>query len=1030
MKFCFATSTLHTDDQSSLLAIKSHIITSNPNNIIATNWSRGTDFCTWIGITCSRRHHRVTGLDLFNMNLQGTIAREIGNLSFLSYLRLSNNSFTGTIPDEIGNLRRLRVLQMIYNQLIGEIPLSIFNHSSLQEIALSRNQLSGSLPFDMCHHLPKLESLFLSFNQLSGNIPSSLSACSHLRNLSLSYNNFTGSIPMHIGNLSELQRLLLGPNNLTGTIPPSIGNMSSLTMLDLSTNNLQGKIPTEIGRLSSLTFLNLGTNKLNGETPQLVFNLSRLVTLSLAGNELSGNLPLFINRGLPNLEFLYLGSNKFNGTIPNSISNLSNLVDLDLAKNFFIGLVPITLGNLLNLEYLNLQGNELTNDLSIPEEDFLSPLANCKYLNQISISNNSITGALLKLIGSGNLSTSLEKFYAFDCRISGEIPYEIGNLSNLIYMGIGNNELTGMIPETLGQMKSLQRLVLYINNLWGPIPDSFCNLKNLYYANFMSNRLSGQLPRCVGNIASLQELHLAYNAFNSNIPSTLWSNERILRINFSSNFFDGSLSPEIGTQKGMIVLDLSGNQFSGEIPSTIGQLQSLNRLALSNNKLHGPIPVTFDNLKGLEYLDLSNNSLSGEIPMSLETLPYLIYFNVSFNELSGEIPNGGPFMNLTAEFFEGNIDLCGDSRFKVEACKRNALKSSSKKRLLRYILPPISLMAFATAIVMLFLKYRVRKSSLSPLSDSPLDLTLKRVSYFEVLRATSNLDEGNMIGRGSLGSVYKGIFSNGMTVAIKVFNLDVQGALKSFDTECQILSSIRHRNLVKVITSCTNLDFKALVLEYMPHGNLDKWLYSPNHSLSFAQRLAIMTDVAFAIEYLHQGYSSPIVHCDLKPSNILLDENMVARVGDFGIAKLMTEDQRIAQTKTLGTMGYMAPEYGSSGIVSASVDVYSYGILLMETFIRKKPTDEMFVGDLTMKRWVSDSFPRAIMQIADTTLLNVDESIGAKVHENCLRSIMGLALECTIDVPERRLDIKDVLARLKKIKFELEMFQKNKKNRT
>ncbi|KAK4484215.1 hypothetical protein RD792_011437 [Penstemon davidsonii] len=165
----------------------------------------------------------------------------------------------------------------------------------------------------------------------------------------------------------------------------------------------------------------------------------------------------------------------------------------------------------------------------------------------------------------------------------------------------------------------------------------------------------------------------------------------------------------------------------------------------------------------------------------------------------------------------------------------------------------------------------------------------------------------NLIGKGSIGSVYKGTFSNEICYVVKVFDLDVQGAFKSFDTECQIMRSLRHRNLVKVITSCSNLDFKALVLEYMPNGNLDKWLYSSNYSLNTAQRVGIMIDVASATEYLHQGYSSPIVHCDLKPRNILLDEDMVARVADFGISKLLTHDQRMAQTKTLGTIGYMAP---------------------------------------------------------------------------------------------------------------------------
>ncbi|XP_039022210.1 receptor kinase-like protein Xa21 [Hibiscus syriacus] len=152
---------------------------------------------------------------------------------------------------------------------------------------------------------------------------------------------------------------------------------------------------------------------------------------------------------------------------------------------------------------------------------------------------------------------------------------------------------------------------------------------------------------------------------------------------------------------------------------------------------------------------------------------------------------------------------------------------------------------------------------------------------------TGGFNESKFLGSGSFGSVYKGILSDGMEVAVKVFNLELDGAFRSFDVECEVMGNILHRNLVKVITCCSTVDFKALVLEFMPNGSLEKWLYSDNHALDILQRVKIMIDVPSALEYLHFGRVLPVIHCDLKPSNVLLDEDIVANVGDFGIAKLL-----------------------------------------------------------------------------------------------------------------------------------------------
>ncbi|PHT49599.1 hypothetical protein CQW23_09346 [Capsicum baccatum] len=200
----------------------------------------------------------------------------------------------------------------------------------------------------------------------------------------------------------------------------------------------------------------------------------------------------------------------------------------------------------------------------------------------------------------------------------------------------------------------------------------------------------------------------------------------------------------------------------------------------------------------------------------------------------------------------------------------------------------------------------------------------------------------------------------------------------------------------------------------MPNGSLEKHLYLHNYFLDIRQRLSIMIDVACALEYLHHGCSSPVIHCDLKPSNVLLDENMVAHLSDFGISKLLGEDQSDLYTKTLATLGYIAPEYGLDGLVSTKCDVYSYGIMLLETFTRRKPNE--FDGDLSLKQWASYSIPEAVMDIVDVNLVTPQ---GNQKELDVVASIMKVTLDCCAESPGRRTTMKDVVGMLQKIKIQL-----------
>ncbi|XP_070664539.1 probable LRR receptor-like serine/threonine-protein kinase At3g47570 [Malus domestica] len=844
--------------------------------------------------------------------------------------------------------------------------------------------MSGSLPDNMCEHLSSVRQFSLAQNQLDGLIPSKLWQCKELRQFSLGSNNFRGSIPKSLGNLIYLIQIFLNGNNLTGTIPDEIGDLPQLENLQLTINNLNGIIPSKL------------------------FNNSMIRHIWLSLNQLSGSLPANIGLYAPNLEFLGVAKNNLAaGLLPN-LSNASKLRELDMNTNSFTGVLPSTLCSLKNLKYRSLYSNNLTTDASTPQaSSTLSCLFNLRDLTKLYLSHNPLNTTIPA--SRGNLSMSLQRVDLSMSNIRGNIPVDIGNLSSLIALDVDNNQLSGAIPTSIQGLQNLQALYLNDNELRGHIPYEICQLNNLAELRLGGNRLSGSIPSCLGTLAvALRSLSLRSNLLTSKIPSSLWEVKYILHLNLSSNSLVGPLSEDIGKLKNVVDMDLSNNHFSGNIPGNIGGLQNMINFSLAKNYLEGPIPSSFKTLLSLEFLDLSKNNLSGVIPKSLEALLYLKHLNLSFNKLQGEIPTGGPFGNFSADSFVSNGALCGASRLHVPLCK-NRTKVEPNWRKAKYIISGVISVILLAATALILILCRKRNVEVVTETASLRQVLWRRVSRLELVRATNGFHESNLLGKGGFGSVYRGTLSDGIDIAFKVFNLQLEGAFKSFDKECEVLSKICHRNLIKIISCCDELDFKALILQLMPNESLEKWLHSPNRFMNILQRLDIMKDVAFALEYLHHGYSIPVVHCDVKPSNILLDDDMVAHVADFGIARLISEGDSMTETMTLATIGYMAPEYGMEGIVTTRGDVYSFGIVLMETFTKRKPTNEMFVGEMNLKQWVAHSlYPDAAMdEVVDANILSKEEDGDFVSRRDCLSSVMRLALACSATLPEERINMKD-----------------------
>ncbi|XVE79443.1 hypothetical protein DITRI_Ditri14bG0059200 [Diplodiscus trichospermus] len=976
-------------DRQALLAIKSQISDALG---VTNSWNNSVPLCQWRGIKCGRKHQRVSKLILNRQNLGGSLSPHIGNLSFLRHIDLQHNRFTGGIPPEIGRLSRL-------------------------------------------------ESLMFRNNSFGGTIPANLSRCSKLIDLIGGHNNLVGNLPAEFGNFLELERLMIDTNFLTGQLPVSFGNLSNLHFLNVGVNRLEGRIPDSLGQLKRLVFLTLDQNNFFGLVPSSIYNISSLERFSLTSNKFHGSLPDDLGFTLPNIKQIYIGENNFSGTLPESLSNASKLEELDISVNFFTGKVSIDF-NRKNFLWLNMESNNLGSGLA-GDLDFVSSLTNCSNLDTLSLFDNQFGGMLPTSLTY--LSVMITEINLGANRFTGTIPSGIANLVNLVLLGLEVNRLTGSIPHSIGKLKNLQGLDLGENNLSGRIPASLGNLTGLSKLGLYYNKLEGSIPSGLGNCQNLIQLVLSGNRLTGVVPPSIFSIVTLSTLDLSNNLLGGSLPSEVGNLENIVDLDISGNQFSSQIPRDLRDCTSLVNLNLGNNKFSGSIPDSLSSLRSIAQLDLSHNNFSGQIPEYLEKFSFLTYLNLSYNHFEGKVPTRGLFSNATAISVVGNEKLCGGiSQLHLPLCPFNGLKKSKTPHSLKRILIVCGVLGFLSlSFSLLFYWLRNNRKVVTKTSSVfLLRNSIPRISYHQLLKATDGFSPTNLIGRGSFGSVYQGTLNQNQEqkfIAVKVMNLQERRAFKSFIAECKTLRNVRHRNLVKIISACSSIDlqgnaFRAIVYELMPKGSLEGWLHASSEAgiLNFVQRLNISIDVASALDYLHHHCQVPIVHCDLKPSNILLGNDMVAHVGDFGIARFFPKSMNNFSgysTSTVGlngSVGYVAPEYGIGTEVATSGDMYSFGILVLEMFTGKRPTDDMFKDGLTLHHFAKMALPDHVLEVVDPLLLvcdNQEETASSsrnprRAHmeeakmKGCLISILRVAIACSVESPKDRMDIVDAAKEL------------------
>ncbi|GJV83549.1 kinase RLK-Pelle-LRR-XI-1 family protein [Tanacetum coccineum] len=658
----------------------------------------------------------------------------------------------------------------------------------------------------------------------------------------------------------------------------------------------------------------------------------------------------------------------------------------------------------------------------------------------------------------GNLDFSsfpnLERFVIESCRLEGSIPEQIGMLSNLAHLSLQRNNLNGTLPVSITNLTKLVELDLFGNNFKSTIPSQIGNLKNLLLLDLSYNQFSGLIPSSLGFLVNLTYLDLSWNNFTGPILSSLGSMFNLVHLNLRTNKLNGSIPQELSNLQNLEVLILGENDLGGHIPSSFGNLRALKFLDLGMNHISGPIPLNITNLKYLENIDLNHNRLIGPVHPEFGKLSQLVYLDLSSNHLSGNVSFQTPcslqylglsknrmtgvvktlkvctelhYLNLSSNNFVGEELTFGDfldlgfldqseNHLTSDPPIQNTSLSNNEQRkklvhLLSIFLPIIVGICFLLIGYMCCHRHKATKVKIELQTIKHGDVCSiinydGTIAYEDFISATEDFDLKYCIGTGGYGSVYEAKLPNGKIFALKKlhqFEAEQPTFNQSFKNEVQVLTNLRHKNIVKLYGFCLHNKCNFLVYEYMEKGSLFCALNDDELAVKvdWMKRVNIIKDVAHALAYMHHDCNLPIVHRDISSNNILLNSEMEGFVADFGAARLLDPDSS-NQTVIAGTLGYIAPELAYSMIVNERCDVYSFGVVALETIGGKHP------GDLLSSLNYSTSRGTMLENILDQRLSYPTDRL---IEKEIIRA-GHVALSCVLTDPKARPTMREVCQEL------------------
>ncbi|KAK6117135.1 hypothetical protein DH2020_049180 [Rehmannia glutinosa] len=802
-------------------------------------------------------------------------------------------------------------------------------------------------------------------------------------------------------------KIVLWNTSLGGVLSPGLSGLKSLRIITLFGNKFTGNIPFEYGEIDTLWKINVSSNGLSGSIPEFLGDLPNIRFLDLSRNGFSGEIPWALFKNCYKTKYVSLAHNNLSGPIPVSVGNCLNLEGIDLSFNVLNGILPLEVCNSPKMMYISVRSNMLSGSVG-------KQVSECGSLSLLDLGSN---------------------------MFSGPAPFEVLGLANLSYFNISWNSFEGQIPEIGTCSGRFEVFDVSGNDLYGEIPPSITKCSGLKYLDLGYNRLSGSIPVELSGLKDLLVIRLANNSIDGTIPAEFGSIEWLEVLDLQNLRLGGEIPNEITQCQFLLELDISGNSLEGEIPKNLDNMTYLVILDLHHNRLNGSIPLTIGNLSNLHSLDFSENLLSGSIPSTLGNLIFLTHFNVSYNNLSGAIPSNQTLQQFGFSAFFHNPGLCGPPL--ENSCSGGASTLASRKPKLSAsaIVAIVAAALIVTGVLVITVinmkaRGKRREDETMVIESTPLPSTESNViigklvlfsktlpSRYEDWEAGTKalLDKECLIGGGSIGSVYKTTFEGGVSIAVK--KLETLGRIKNqdeFEHEIGRLGNLRHPNLVAIQGYYWSSSMQLILSEFVSNGNLYDNLHGlgypgtstgcGNPELNWPRRFRIAVGTARALAYLHHDCKPPVLHLDIKSTNILLDENYTPKLSDFGLGKLLPLLDSYGFTKMHNAVGYIAPELAQSSRLSDKCDVYSFGVILLELVTGRKPVESPganevvilcdYVRGLIERGSASDCFDRSLRGFVENELIQV----------------MKLGLICTSEMASRRPSMAEVVQVLESVR--------------